>query len=69
MYPKSNDSIKGYIIEVTIEKNKELYGLKTWAGKTKKVDCNKHIILGKLIKKEFEDGDILIMNSQQTDFK
>lgn len=51
IYPKSNDSIKRYLIELTPKENEELYKIEVWAGQTKKVDCNIQHLSGEFIKK------------------
>lgn len=61
MYPKSNDSIKRYIINLPIEENEELYNLEIWAGQTKKVDCNNHSLSGEFTKKNNQRLGLFIL--------
>ncbi|WP_152287664.1 serine protease inhibitor ecotin [Flavicella marina] len=51
MYPKANDSVQRYVIELPIRADEGLYNLEIWAGQTKEVDCNKHSLVGKFNKK------------------
>jgi ecotin len=54
MYPKASDTLYRYIIELPTEKNERLYNLEIWAGKTQKVDCNKHRLMGEFTKKSVQ---------------
>ena len=51
MYPESSDTLSRYIIELPIEEDEGLFNLEIWAGKSAKVDCNKHSLAGKFNRK------------------
>jgi serine protease inhibitor ecotin len=55
MYPKNNDSIKRYVIEVPPKENEGFYSIEICAAQTNLEDCNKHIIMGTFTQKKIKD--------------
>ena len=51
MFPKSQEGFERYVIEVPVLENEQDHKVELFIGKIMNVDCNNHILMGKLEKK------------------